>query len=195
MPHRSLAQRLRPQRYVPSLSLTVISTFSSRSDTLRYTGKTVAIVGSGSSGIQLLATIQPEVKQIYHWIRSPTWITSAFAQKYAGPGGKNFKCTWQFASSRYSTVPASFRHTRFCYPANADGGLLYDLFVDTDEQKKLFAEDPKHSLKYRKMIESELNQRFKFIVQGTPEQKAALEVVPFFSPTHFLVTKSRHLEE
>ncbi|EIM91707.1 FAD/NAD-P-binding domain-containing protein [Stereum hirsutum FP-91666 SS1] len=104
---------------------------------LDHKGKTVAVVGSGSSGIQLLATIQPEVKQIYHWIRSPTWITSAFAQKYAGPGGKNFQYT--------------------------------------DEQKKLFAEDPKHSLKYRKMIESELNQRFKFIVQGTAEQKAALE--------------------
>lgn len=26
------------------------------------------------------------------------------------------------------------------------------------------------------MMESELNQRFKFIVQGTPEQKASLEV-------------------
>lgn len=56
------------------------------------TGKTVAVLGSGSSGIQLLATIQPDVKQIYHWIRSPTWITAAFAHKFAGPGGTNFKC-------------------------------------------------------------------------------------------------------
>jgi cation diffusion facilitator CzcD-associated flavoprotein CzcO len=31
--------------------------------------KRVAIVGSGSSGIQLLATVQPEAKKIYHWIR------------------------------------------------------------------------------------------------------------------------------
>lgn len=31
------------------------------------------------------------------------------------------------------------------------------------------------------MIESELNQRFKFIVQGTAEQKAALEVRPDLS--------------
>ncbi|KAK7468707.1 hypothetical protein VKT23_003210 [Stygiomarasmius scandens] len=90
-----------------------------------------------SSGIQVLATIQPEVKQLYHWIRSPTWITPAFAQQFAAPGGKNFEYT--------------------------------------EEQKKRFAEDPYHSLKYRKMIESELNQRFKFIVQGTPEQKAVLD--------------------
>jgi cation diffusion facilitator CzcD-associated flavoprotein CzcO len=37
--------------------------------------KRVAVIGSGSSGIQVLATLQKEAKQIYHWIRSPTWIT------------------------------------------------------------------------------------------------------------------------
>ncbi|KAK8858795.1 hypothetical protein IAR55_003025 [Kwoniella newhampshirensis] len=106
-------------------------------DNLDLKGKRVAIVGSGSSGIQLLATVQPDCQKIYHWIRSPTWITSAFAEKYAGPGGKNF---------------------------------LY-----TEEQKQRFAENPKESLKYRKMIESELNQRFRFLIKGTPEQNAALE--------------------
>ncbi|KAJ3803442.1 FAD/NAD-P-binding domain-containing protein [Lentinula aff. detonsa] len=102
-----------------------------------YKNKRVAVIGSGSSGIQVLATIQPDVKQLYHWIRSPTWITPGFAQQFAAPGGKNF---------RY-----------------------------TEEQKKKYADDPIHALKYRKMVESELNERFKFIVQGTPEQKAALE--------------------
>ena len=55
-------------------------------------GKRVAIIGSGSSGIQLLATVQPEAGRIFHWIRSPTWITTAFAQQFAGPDGKNFSC-------------------------------------------------------------------------------------------------------
>ncbi|KAJ7184364.1 FAD/NAD-P-binding domain-containing protein [Mycena filopes] len=100
---------------------------------LSLTDKRVAVIGSGSSGIQVLAAIQPEVNQLYHWIRSPTWITGAFAPQFAGP--------W-----RYS-----------------------------EEQKKRFTEDPKHAMKYRKMIESELNERFKFVVQGTPEQKASLE--------------------
>ncbi|GAW04395.1 FAD NAD-P-binding domain-containing protein [Lentinula edodes] len=102
-----------------------------------YKDRSVAVIGSGSSGIQVLATIQPEVKKLFHWIRSPTWITPGFAQQFAGPGGKNF---------RY-----------------------------TEDQKRKYAEDPQHALKYRKMIESELNERFKFIVQGTPEQKAALQ--------------------
>ncbi|KAJ7221713.1 FAD/NAD-P-binding domain-containing protein [Mycena pura] len=99
--------------------------------------KRVAVIGSGSSGIQVLSAIQPEAKQVYHWIRSPTWITGAFAPQFAGPGGVNFQ---------YS-----------------------------EEQKQRFRDDPKHAWKYRKMIESELNERFKFLIQGTPEQKAALE--------------------
>ncbi|EIM90702.1 FAD/NAD-P-binding domain-containing protein [Stereum hirsutum FP-91666 SS1] len=103
---------------------------------LDITGKRVAVLGSGSSGIQLLASIQPKAGHIHHWIRSPTWITSAFAQQYAGPGGRNFSYT--------------------------------------EDQKNVFADDPEHYLKYRKMIESELNQRFKFVVLGTPEQEAAL---------------------
>ncbi|KAJ7632121.1 FAD/NAD-P-binding domain-containing protein [Roridomyces roridus] len=106
-------------------------------DNLTLKDKRVAVIGSGSSGIQVVTAIQPQVSTLYHWLRSPTWITGAFAPQFAGPGGANFK---------YS-----------------------------EEQKKKFSDDPQHSLKYRKMIESELNQRFKFIVQGTPEQKAALE--------------------
>ncbi|KAJ6488487.1 FAD/NAD-P-binding domain-containing protein [Mycena vitilis] len=106
-------------------------------DNLSVKDKRVAVIGSGSSGIQVLAAIQPEVKQIYHWIRSPTWITGAFAPQFAGPGGVNFQ---------YS-----------------------------EEQLNRFRDDAKHAMKYRKMIESELNERFKFIVQGTPEQKASLK--------------------
>lgn len=49
---------------------------------------------------------------------------------------------------------------------------------DTDEQKKRFAENPDLFLRYSKMIESELNVRFKFILNGTPEAEGAREVSP-----------------
>ncbi|KAL1847784.1 hypothetical protein Plec18167_002516 [Paecilomyces lecythidis] len=41
---------------------------------LHHAGKTVAVIGNGSSGIQIVAAIQPDVKQLVHFIRSPTWI-------------------------------------------------------------------------------------------------------------------------
>lgn len=52
--------------------------------------KSVAVIGNGSSGIQIVAAIQPEVKSLVTFIRSPTWITAGFAQSHAGPGGKNY---------------------------------------------------------------------------------------------------------
>ncbi|KAI1767598.1 FAD/NAD(P)-binding domain-containing protein [Hypoxylon sp. FL1150] len=39
-----------------------------------YANKTVAVIGNGASGIQLVPTIQPDVKKLYHFVRTPTWI-------------------------------------------------------------------------------------------------------------------------
>lgn len=49
----------------------------------------VALIGNGSSGIQILPAILEQVKKVYVFIRSPTWITAGFASKYAGPDGDN----------------------------------------------------------------------------------------------------------
>lgn len=57
-----------------------------------WKGKTVAVLGTGSSGVQIVPTIQPDVKQLVTFVRSPTWITAGYAQSKAGPGGSNFKC-------------------------------------------------------------------------------------------------------
>ncbi|KAF7188787.1 FAD-binding monooxygenase moxY [Pseudocercospora fuligena] len=99
--------------------------------------KKVAVVGAGSSGVQIVAKIQPIVKQLYHWIRSPIWITAGFAQTWAGKDGANFEYT--------------------------------------EEQRKFLEENPKKYMEYRKQVENELNQRFKFIIKGSEEAKAARE--------------------
>jgi cation diffusion facilitator CzcD-associated flavoprotein CzcO len=54
--------------------------------------KRVAVLGAGSSGVQIVAAIQPNVSKLYHWIRSPIWITAGFAQSWAGKNGANFAC-------------------------------------------------------------------------------------------------------
>ena len=55
-------------------------------------GKTVAVLGCGSSGVQIVSKIQTEVKSLVTFIRTPTWITAGFSQDHAGPGGANFNC-------------------------------------------------------------------------------------------------------
>ncbi|KAK4906175.1 hypothetical protein LTR66_017741 [Elasticomyces elasticus] len=99
------------------------------------TGQRVAIIGIGSSGIQTISKIAPKVSQLYTWVKTPTWITAGFAQKFAGENGANF--------------------------------------AYTKAQKEQFTKNPDLFLKYSKMIESELNQRFKFILQGSEEAKIA----------------------
>ncbi|KAK0123760.1 hypothetical protein ONS95_008766 [Cadophora gregata] len=48
------------------------------------TGKNVAVIGNGASGIQVVPNIQPKVKHLDHYARSPTWIAGSFGGE--GPG-------------------------------------------------------------------------------------------------------------
>ena len=81
---------------------------------IKLKGRTVAVLGCGSSGVQIVPTIQKgnasptllvtppnndaEVKSLVTFIRTPTWITSGFAQSKAGPNGSNFACKFGVAT-------------------------------------------------------------------------------------------------
>ncbi|RGP60874.1 hypothetical protein FSPOR_10375 [Fusarium sporotrichioides] len=52
--------------------------------------KKVALIGNGSSAIQILPQMQPNSAKITNYVRTPTWISSPFASELT-PGGKNFK--------------------------------------------------------------------------------------------------------
>ncbi|KAF9888596.1 hypothetical protein FE257_008528 [Aspergillus nanangensis] len=101
------------------------------------TGKRVAVIGSGSSGVQTVATIYPQVSKLYTWVRSPTWITAGFAQKYAGEKGANFA---------YS-----------------------------EEDKAEWRKDPEKYRDYRRLIEGELNQRYKSVLRNSEESQQGNE--------------------
>ncbi|CAK4033646.1 steroid monooxygenase [Lecanosticta acicola] len=99
------------------------------------TGKKVAVIGGGSSAVQIVPNLQPVVGEMTCFLRSTTWVTAGFAQRFAGPNGTNFEYT--------------------------------------EQQKEIFKNDPVKYLKYRKCIESELNVRFRFILNGSIEQANA----------------------
>lgn len=48
------------------------------------TGKTVAVIGNGASGIQLVPNLQKVVRHLDHYARSKTWIAGSFGGE--GPG-------------------------------------------------------------------------------------------------------------
>ncbi|KPM39821.1 putative sterigmatocystin biosynthesis monooxygenase stcW [Neonectria ditissima] len=52
------------------------------------TDKTVALLGNGSSGVQILPELQRTAKRLVHFVRHPTWIVPSRLQLLAqGPGG------------------------------------------------------------------------------------------------------------
>ncbi|KAI9933627.1 hypothetical protein MW887_008100 [Aspergillus wentii] len=104
-------------------------------DKIQLKGKKVAVIGSGSSAVQIVPTIQPDVSELKCFIRSASWVTAGFGQRFAGKGGSNFDYT--------------------------------------EKQKNILRNDPKKYLAYRKKIESELNSRFRFILNGSKEQAEA----------------------
>lgn len=53
-------------------------------------GKTVAVIGGGSSAVQLIPSIQPHVQKMTAFLRSGAWITANFGAKYADKDGANF---------------------------------------------------------------------------------------------------------
>ncbi|KAK2879979.1 hypothetical protein FQN49_000705 [Arthroderma sp. PD_2] len=100
-------------------------------------GKRVAVIGSGSSGVQTVASIYNDAARVYTWVRTPTWITAGFGPKFAGKGGSNF---------------------------------AYD-----EAQKEIWRSDPEKYRRYRKMVEDELNRRFRFILRNSKESDDANE--------------------
>ncbi|GAB1217436.1 hypothetical protein ATERTT37_006675 [Aspergillus terreus] len=61
-----------------------------KDSSLDWTGKRVALIGNGSSAIQILPKIQPAARTVMNYIRSPTWVAANFAADFT-PEGKNFK--------------------------------------------------------------------------------------------------------
>ncbi|KAL5050819.1 hypothetical protein BDW71DRAFT_203538 [Aspergillus fruticulosus] len=61
-------------------------------ETLDWTNKRVAIIGNGSSAIQILPQMQRTASKLVTYIRSATWIAANFAAEFT-PGGKNFRYT------------------------------------------------------------------------------------------------------
>ncbi|KAK2599056.1 hypothetical protein QQS21_005462 [Conoideocrella luteorostrata] len=123
-------------------------------DCVDIKGKRVGVIGGGSSAVQVVPNLQPHAATMKCFIRSAAWITAAFGQRFAGPNGTNFKCNLTIHP-----------------PSNHFDALLTQ--SDTEEQHKIMREDPRKYLAYRKKIESELNSRFRFILNGSKEQADA----------------------
>lgn len=99
---------------------------------VKYKGKKVAVIGNGSSGIQIVPNLQPHVESLDHYVRGPTWISFSFAQgaaKLYNPEGGNS-----------TTLPCE---------------LLIDVVKFSPEQIKELTGNHETYMRFRKAIETE----------------------------------------
>ncbi|KAL0935781.1 monooxygenase [Colletotrichum truncatum] len=58
-------------------------------ETFNYKGKTLALIGNGSSGVQILPELQKEAQHIVHFVRDPTWVVPSRLQLLVQGSGDN----------------------------------------------------------------------------------------------------------
>lgn len=76
-----------------------------------YSGQKVAVIGAGSSGIQIVPGILPKVAHIDHYVRGKTWIATPFAAekvKERGAGLDNFSFTEEDIR-RFKSDPVAYK--------------------------------------------------------------------------------------
>jgi cation diffusion facilitator CzcD-associated flavoprotein CzcO len=77
---------------------------------LSLEGKRIALIGNGSSAIQILPQIQKTASNVTTYIRSPTWISTNFVAEHA-QDGRNFKYNEE-EKKEFRENPAKLRTLR-----------------------------------------------------------------------------------
>ncbi|KAL1888473.1 hypothetical protein Sste5346_009517 [Sporothrix stenoceras] len=106
-----------------------------------FEGKSVGVIGTGSTSVQIVPSLQPVVKDMKVFMRSSTWVSPPF-----GAGVLNDDLL-----SKSST-------------GGEDAKRQYTF---SQEEKDRFANDPAYHLQFRRRIEAEINSLFGMYQQGS----------------------------
>ncbi|OAG35207.1 hypothetical protein AYO21_10605 [Fonsecaea monophora] len=112
--------------------------------------KRVAILGTGSSAIQMVPQIQKTAKSLVTFMRSETWISPPVAGDILE------------ADKTTSTDKEASKRPEAQY-------------YYTEEEKRRFREDPEALTTYRRNFEIEFNKMFDMFIQGTDAARLAKE--------------------
>ncbi|RVX67223.1 hypothetical protein B0A52_08657 [Exophiala mesophila] len=130
-------------------------------DKVELKGKRVAVVGGGSSAVQIIPSIQPEVKKLYPFLRSPVWITAGFGAKHAAPGGVNFDYS-QEQKEEFAKSPTAL--DKYCRDVEGELNKRFTLMhLESEDQKvsrEFVAESMFHKLEGDQNFTSRLIPKF-----------------------------------
>ncbi|KAK7205720.1 hypothetical protein BZA70DRAFT_266842 [Myxozyma melibiosi] len=113
-----------------------------------YAGERVAVIGNGSSAIQIMPVIAKEASYVANLIRNPTWVSTGYAA-HLSRTGRNFKYTEE-EKRRFREDPAHFLEYRHRMEHEFNK-FFYALFNDSPEQQAVheqFTEIMRQRLNY-----------------------------------------------
>ncbi|KAH8898107.1 FAD/NAD(P)-binding domain-containing protein [Thozetella sp. PMI_491] len=113
-----------------------------------FEGKTVGLIGNGSTGIQLTPALQKVAKHLTVFMRSPTWVSSPF-------GSSALEGLRKGEKSDASSGQHEF----------------------TEEEKTKFRDDPEYYLMFRRKLEAEFNDIYGTYIQGSQDSDGVRETM------------------
>lgn len=116
---------------------------------VEFTGKSTAIIGVGSTSVQITPALQKICKEVKVFMRSPTWISPPFG-----------------AGALTSDLQKG---------QEVDPGQRQYNFSEAD--KKKFRDDPEYHLHFRKRIEAEINSLFGMYIQNSDLSEQMRDVI------------------
>ncbi|KAK0733515.1 hypothetical protein B0T26DRAFT_631405 [Lasiosphaeria miniovina] len=111
-----------------------------------HSGKNIAVIGNGSTGVQVLPELQPEAKKLYHVVRTPTWALPSRIQ------------AWRMMGK----VPEVLSAVKMDENENFSPEII-----------ERFKTDPEFYRSFVKEIEAEVNNNFPIVLTNGPVQAFA----------------------
>ncbi|KIW19410.1 hypothetical protein PV08_03705 [Exophiala spinifera] len=122
-----------------------------------WTNKKVAVIGNGSSAIQLVPHLQKTAKQVVNYVRSPTWIAANFLEEYSEGGVQVYS---EERKKQFREDPSSLFELRKKME-HGFNGLFRAMLMGTSEQKAM-------AKTYRDIMESRLGRKPELIDRFVP---------------------------
>jgi cation diffusion facilitator CzcD-associated flavoprotein CzcO len=101
------------------------------------TGKTVAVIGNGASGIQVVPSLQKIAKHVGHYARNPTWIATSWAgderidgpQPYPEEQRESFNDPETYQKFRKELESKYWRRFRSILKGSEENEVMRDTFI------------------------------------------------------------------
>ncbi|PSN62256.1 FAD/NAD(P)-binding domain-containing protein [Corynespora cassiicola Philippines] len=107
------------------------------------TGKKVAVIGNGASGIQVVPNLQRVAKHLTHFIRNPTWIATSWAgdertfepQPYPDHQRQSFTDSETYVQFRKEIEEKYWRKFRAMVRGSEDNQGIRELFIEVMKKR------------------------------------------------------------